>query len=759
MRCPAAQTADPAQKTQDQRGDHHDQSASQRRQADAAQIQFARGSKGRQRPIGPCLHLTSVVGHHQRRRSVFACHTPHRQRDCGRKLIGLFDASGQHALRGRSHSSPTLRSQQQVQGARRLGPLRVQIEIGVFQIAGVTDLPRQPEVRGQPRGTVPGERQQQVIDHGDAQHGRLILPCFILHVQPQFDLLARFEAGLPLVDLNLQFSMRSSVDQSFGDGQRRLGTQVVNGHPDHALRVFGDRQQDRTMSAVRLRLAGYEALRRHDLLADHGASARGGDGQGPRAIAGTDLDHQIASGLENARTAVQDQPTARIDRRQMRLESRIGRRFDVQPVARIQLRHQREGAASVALGADLRMQPASVVEDPPGDVDSFALRVPGAKVNAILDPGHQIARFGKEIDGERARLDRNSLAQDFRRLAAHCDEQLSLAAVDGVRQREGHLERSLLVGRRVLLQYRLTVNHRLNLQFSTAHRTALGPLDREAGGHLIPWSVALATKIQAFAEPRGRELPDGQIAGHVGKLTVGAAGDDMIRPLGQIARDLELAVPHALLGQRLGAGPGEHVSVAVGDLGRHRDFLISPKTVAVQRDRAETHRLAGAGQRLVEIQMRDELGLIDDKGVRQRRDVPIARRPDFEPHETVGDRGRCLDLKDPGGVGQRFGFVQQPVVFAVQTIGDLGRAGLAIERLGKNRQMIGGLRLQTAGTEQHRLDRQIGQLLALRLVSQRSERRLRFKIGVADESDQQRRRQRDGPTQRRGGGPGSGVSR
>jgi hypothetical protein len=336
---------------------------------------------------------------------------------------------------------------------------------------------------------------------------------------------------------------------------------------------------------------------------------------------------------------------------------------------------------------------------------------------------------------------------------------LSLAAVDGVGQGERHLERSLLVGRGVLLPYRLTVNNRLDLQFSTAHRTALGPLDREAGGHLIPRSVALATKIQLLAEPRGRKFPDSQIAGDIGKLTVGAAGDDTICPLGQIARDLELAVAHAAIGQRLRGGPSEHVSAAVGDLGRHGHFLVYSQIVAVQRDRAETHRLAGAGQRLVEIQMRDQLGRIDGKGVRQRRGVPIARRSDFEPHEAVGDRGRCLDLKDPGGVGLRFGFVQQPVVFAVQTIGDFGRAGLAIERLGKNRQMIGGLRLQAAGTEQHRLDRQIGQLLALRLVSQRSERRLRLKIGVADESDQQRRGQRNGPTQRCGGGPDSGESR
>jgi hypothetical protein len=222
---------------------------------------------------------------------------------------------------------------------------------------------------------------------------------------------------------------------------------------------------------------------------------------------------------------------------------------------------------------------------------------------------------------------------------------MALAAVHLVRQCERHFTAPLRIGRAAFVHQNLPVDNRFDPKRRIGQHTSLGTQDRQPGHHLVAGTIAFAVEDQPFSESGGRQIPHGQRVGHFGKTSCRAAGYHSIDAIWQVVRQVQLAVAHAVFRHRLTRCPLQHVASIIGDLDHHGDFAFNLQIVAGQRHRSETNRLAGVtADRLVQAQMRDQFGRIDDKRVRERCADRIARRPDLQPHHPVDHRGRCLEL-------------------------------------------------------------------------------------------------------------------
>ena len=523
---------------------------------------------------------------------------------------------------------PALRPQEQVERLRSLG-LWAEQEVGVLQVVGAADLGAEQEVRRHgPVGLQVGEVDDGAIHHAEQDDGGGRLLVLVGRDEGQVDLLPRQVAARIGADRDVDPAARRAVDETFGDRLEQAlgparGDLLEDRDAADAARAAGRGQR-------RLGLAAPQRGRRQ-----HFAPAVGTDVQRTRLGAG-DVDADRIARLEDALLDPQDDAVGLHLGESLLLDD-PGGRVDTEGIRRPGARCEGEDAVAlvdpwlgiIAQRFDDDGQRLAVFEQHALHLGWLAHRRASLEIDAVGQPGDQLAALGEELHVELRQHQRDGPNDGLRRAIGEGDGQAGRAALDGLGERELQQDGPGVVGLRLHRDGGLAAGGVVILVVDgdggSNVGVADGPAARElrlgADLHLVAWAVARPIEVDLLVEPRLLEAVDDELPRHRREppvllvdrqrvLAAGGVGLERPRARADASHRLIVRTEDGLAVREGERGPplkdSLHRASGRGDGRVQREVLGGGlEREPVERQGAELHDFAGLVHRLVGGQVRE----------------------------------------------------------------------------------------------------------------------------------------------------------
>ena len=247
----------------------------------------------------------------------------------------------------------------------------------------------------------------------DAERGRNGAPLFVGHKQRKLDTLARRVLPVGADQPDVQLPPRPAIDDSLG---QRLGRSRAVVEYDQSDRAADGVVQVDLDGLARRPVRGAE----HRLLADLRALGVGHRDQRPFGLGRLNVELERCCGIEHAHPGGQRRLQLGGRLGQLRLVGRVGRIRDFQTVVFPGVGHEGKHTQAIDSRLDRSDVPVrvAVFHDFTRQADRSARAIAGDEVDAIFQPGNQLATFGMKNDVDLSDVGGDGFDERFARIAA-----------------------------------------------------------------------------------------------------------------------------------------------------------------------------------------------------------------------------------------------------------------------------------------------------------------------------------------------------